>query len=138
MMNVKLKCVLLVDDDEAVNFINEMVLKRVDVAERIDIAENGMEAIRYLEDRLEEGAPPPELILLDINMPGLNGWEFLEKYRQLKARLQRAATIVMLTTSSNPDDRLRAERIEEVKGFVSKPLTVEKMEEIVALHRGEY
>jgi len=137
MMNVKLKCVLLVDDDEAVNFINEMVLKRVDVAERIEIAENGMEAIRYLEDRLEEGVPPPELILLDINMPGLNGWEFLEKYRQLKARLQRAATIVMLTTSSNPDDRLRAERIEEVKGFVSKPLTVEKMEEIVALYRGE-
>ncbi len=137
MMNVKLKCVLLVDDDEAVNFINEMVLKRVDLAERIEIAENGMEAIRYLEDRLEKGAPPPELILLDINMPGLNGWEFLEKYRQLKARLQRAATIVMLTTSSNPDDRLRAARIEEVKGFISKPLTVEKMEEIVALHRGE-
>jgi len=136
-MNVKLKCVLLVDDDEAVNFINEMVLKRVDVAERIEIAENGMEAIRYLEDRLEEGAPPPELILLDINMPGLNGWEFLEKYRQLKARLQRAATIVMLTTSSNPDDRLRAARIEEVKGFISKPLTVEKMEEIVMNFLGE-
>ncbi len=136
-MNVKLKCVLLVDDDEAVNFINKMVLKRVDCAEEIEIAENGMEAIQYLEKRLDEGVPQPELILLDINMPLLNGWEFLEKYRQIKERMQREATIVMLTTSSNPDDRMRAESIGEVKGFISKPLTVEKMEKIVALHRGE-
>jgi len=128
---------LLVDDDEAVNFINQMVLKRLDCAEEIDIAENGMEAIHYLEKRLGEGIPQPDLILLDINMPLLNGWEFLEKYQQIKEQMQRTATIVMLTTSSNPDDRMRAERIEEVRGFINKPLTVEKMEEIVALHRGE-
>ena len=135
-MTEKLKCVLLVDDDEAVNFINRMVLSRVDCAERIDIAENGMEAIRYLEAQAVQGAPQPELIFLDINMPLLNGWEFLDKYIELKEKLQAEASIVMLTTSSNPDDRSRAESMTEVKAFVSKPLTVEKLEGIMAMIRG--
>jgi len=126
-----------VDDDEAVNFINVMILKRTGSAEQIDIAENGMEAIQYLEERLKAGDPVPDLILLDINMPLLNGWEFLEKYRHLKAKMCQTPIIIMLTTSSNPDDRLRAEQIEEVQGFIGKPLSVEKMERIVTLHRRE-
>lgn len=129
-MKNKLNCILLVDDDEPTNFLNQMVLEELNITKHIKIAENGKEALSYLEKTGsgDENFPLPELILLDINMPAMNGWEFLQQYAQLPPRQKANVVIVMLTTSLNPDDRAKAEEISEVTGFETKPLTADAIQ----------
>jgi CheY-like chemotaxis protein len=132
-MKNKINCILLVDDDEPTNFLNQMVLEELDIADQVKVAQNGKEALAYLEktNTGDENFPLPELIFLDINMPAMNGWEFLEQYSKLADTQKANVVIVMLTTSLNPDDRIKAEEIEEVTGFETKPLTADKILEVV-------
>ena len=85
---------------------------------------------RIVKDIPNTGNDYPELILLDINMPAINGWEFIEEYEEIIEELNLNTTIVMLTTSINPDDKIKALSYDSVKKFENKPLTVEKLKEI--------
>ncbi len=125
---MKLKHILLVDDSRATNFIHEIVIRETELVEVISIVENGLEALEYLQ---EESNIKPDLILLDINMPKMNGWEFLEKYEFLDRQLKAEVVLVMLTTSMNPGDRSKAGRFPEVTGFENKSLSKEKFEAII-------
>jgi CheY-like chemotaxis protein len=129
-MKSKLNCILLVDDDEPTNFLNQMVLEELNITRHIQIAQNGQEALSYLRktNSGDKDFPLPELILLDINMPAMNGWEFLQYYAQLPETQKANVVIVMLTTSLNPDDRAKAEEISEVTGFETKPMTADKIQ----------
>lgn len=126
----KLNSILLVEDDEAINFISQMVIKKLDCANHVQVAWNGADALDYIKQCGEQACEPPELILLDINMPGLNGWEFLEEYCKLKQKEQ--VVVVMLTTSLNPDDKKRADSNPVIAAFKNKPLTPAVMEEILS------
>jgi CheY-like chemotaxis protein len=130
-MTTKLGYVLLIDDDEPTNFLHQRMLEKHQIASRIEVAWNGEEAIELLRNK-PEGANPPDLILLDINMPVMDGWEFLEAYEGLDESQKATIVVVMLTTSINPDDQTRAERLGYVSGYQRKPLTIQMMEEILA------
>ena len=134
-MKKKLNCILLVDDNTDDNIFHQIILKKMDIVNRIDIVLNGLEALVYLK---KENQMPPELILLDINMPKMNGWEFLEQYKHLDARQKARVVIMILTTSANPDDLKKAKEIKEVTGFETKPLTEEIMTEILNKHFQDY
>lgn len=134
-MRKKLECVLLVDDDEDDNFFHQIVLERMDIANVIAIAQNGIEALEYLK---KENQIIPELIFLDINMPKMNGWEFLEQYKDLDPNQKAKITIVMLTTSANPDDLKRAREMEDVTGYKTKPLSKEMLTEILNSYFSDY
>lgn len=73
----------------------------------------------------------PNIIFLDINMPKMNGWEFLEAYKELKAGQKAKVLVVMLTTSINPSDKKRAEQFPDIIGFNSKPLTEQMISQIL-------
>ena len=133
-MKKKLNCILLVDDNHADNHFHRIIIKGMNIAEHIEVALNGMEAINFLN---KENQTPPELIFLDINMPKMNGWEFLDAYKNLDAKQKSKVIIMMLTTSSNPLDVERAKQIEEVTGYEVKPLTEEMLNEILAQHFSE-
>lgn len=131
----KLPAVLLVDDDQTTNYLNRMLLQRLNVTDHILVAHDGREALDLLTTYCVPPTPEcPRLILLDVNMPGMNGIEFLEAYRQLPLAAQKALVIVMLTTSLHPRDVQRVQALDTVAGFVSKPLTAAKMEAIMAEH----
>ena len=127
-MRKKLKSILLIDDNKADNHYHQIIIKGMDITERIDIALDGVEALNMLKDK---NAIPPDLIFLDINMPKINGWEFLEAYHQLSTTQKAKIVIIMLTTSDNPKDLKRAEQIDEVTGFNVKPLTEELLTKIL-------
>lgn len=123
---------MLVEDDETVNFYNEFLLNELNAAEEIVIKTNGREALEFLTQRLDGGDRLPDLIFLDINMPVMNGFEFLEAYeRQFGNSQQAKALIVMLTTSLHPTDLERAKNFGSVSDYIYKPLMEEKLSEIL-------
>ena len=135
-MNPKLKCIMLIDDDEPTNFLTRMIIDEADCTEHIQVEDSGERAFDYLLNSAKAGYnskqyPWPDLIFLDINMPAMNGWEFLEKYKELGKKPGRNTIITMLTTSLNPDDKNKADDIADVTDFRHKPLTNEIVNEIL-------
>ncbi len=130
----KLNCILLIDDDEPTNFWNERLIEKSNCAETVVICEDGKEGLDYINSCIENQEPLPDLIFLDLNMPGMNGWEFLEEYKTLDESLKDNPLLIMLTTSLNPDDQERMEQMNEVSGFINKPFSIEAMKEVLNKH----
>ncbi len=122
---------MLVDDDHNDNFFHEREIRKTNSATVIIEKNSALEALEYLKSRKEDKDMLPDLIFLDINMPGMNGWEFLQEYERLDKKLQNRAIIVMLTTSDNDDDVARAKAWSFVSDYITKPLTEEIMKEII-------
>ena len=133
-MKKKLNCILLIDDDEATNYIHRRVISEVNCAEKVVTVQSGQEALDYLNECIDGINSKLDLIFLDINMPAMNGWEFLEHYKNVRAFKQAKTVLIMLTTSRNPDDLLNASKVEMVDGFESKPLNEEKMNKTLRSH----
>jgi CheY-like chemotaxis protein len=130
---MRLKNVLLVDDDEITNYINQDLIKSLDIAENITILYNGQEALDYLAKAYEgsEKHIVPELIFLDINMPVMNGFQFLEEYYYKLGNKQLSTVVTMLTTSLIKEEVQRAmEMANVVKGYIEKPLTKEIVQKV--------
>jgi len=130
----KLRCILVIDDDEPTNFFTRVILEEAGYAEHVVTVQSGREALEYLtrsEDssRSADAFPSPDLILLDINMPAMSGWEFLDEYRKLT--VTHRIIMVMLTTSLFPEDREKAATIPEISGFENKPISEEKLKAIL-------
>jgi CheY-like chemotaxis protein len=128
-MNRRLKCIMLIDDNPDDNFFHERVIKRNHAAEVVVAKQSGVEAINYLKSKKDNDLHP-SLIFLDINMPGMNGWEFLEEYNKLEEKYKSQAIVIMLTTSDNPDDKMKAKGMNIASDFKTKPLTKEILEEV--------
>jgi CheY-like chemotaxis protein len=127
-------CILLVDDNPAINALHLMTIKSSKICNEIKIAANGEKALSYLKNGNQNGIaanyPKPDILFLDINMPRMNGFEFLDEYKNLDEKIK-SKVLIILTTSSNPDDKQRAKTYKDVNEYRSKPLTVEMITEIV-------
>jgi CheY-like chemotaxis protein len=131
-----LPAILLVDDDATTNFINQHLLKRMQVSEEVLVALNGQEALSLLQTRCHDTAAAcPSLILLDINMPVMDGFTFLKAYNELPQAQRDNTVIVMLTTSMLDADVVQARQL-PVAGFLNKPLTRAGVQEVLHRHFG--
>lgn len=127
---------MLIDDDEPTNFISEMVIEEANCTSHLEIVDSGVKALNYLQkagdcQNKKGSIIQPDLVFLDINMPRMNGWEFLDEYKKLNNSCQLKPVIIMFTTSLSPDDRQRAEGIPEVAGFENKLLTEEMIHRVI-------
>ena len=116
---------MVIDDDETDHFLYQRVIKRSNLVEETVFFTLAEDALVYLRrtDRLDI-----QVILLDINMPRMNGFEFLEAATKEFSDEQLGAVVIMLTTSANPRDELRAKSFDVVKGYLEKPLSPEHFE----------
>jgi CheY-like chemotaxis protein len=131
-----LNLILLVDDDETTNYVNHRTLQRTQVAREIKIFTNGEAALQYLQAAAcapgEKGTEVcPDLIFLDIKMPLMDGFEFLEAYKTLGLNKTVPTKIMMLTSSASFYDLKKLETFEEVKRHFSKPLADQDIKEII-------
>jgi CheY-like chemotaxis protein len=123
----KISCTLLIDDDEATNFINEMLIEDLGFTNELLVARNGLEALALIKERCKvrpgEGSPGmPDLILLDINMPVMDGFGFLKVFNELDLPEKQKTKVVMLTTSVNPNDVSKIKEL-GIDTVLNKPLT---------------
>lgn len=130
-MEAKLKRVLLIDDDPITNFLHAVVLKETGFTQQVETVETVSDALDLLANAQANRIDTPELIFLDLNMPGLNGWDFMEEYQKRQEKVPLSSVIVVLTTSLNPDDTQKASRIREIAEFRNKPLTDRMVRDIV-------
>lgn len=128
-----LERVLLVDDDDTTNYINQRVLVKASLAEKIDVVKNGEEALRYLRTPAQEDGNhkfmAPDIMFVDIKMSVMDGFEFLDEYRHLNPEMK-AAKVFMLSSSASFYDLQRLKDYPEVLQHISKPLTVAHLLEI--------
>ncbi|SNR17216.1 response regulator [Tenacibaculum jejuense] len=127
-MGTKINTVLLVDDDKATNFIHELIIKDNNYCDKIVTKYDGEEAIEFLETA--DASDIPDIVFLDINMPKVDGWEFLKKYEDLPEHKRAQIVVVMLTTSLNIIDKERAISNDFISEFRNKPLTKEMLEDL--------
>lgn len=122
---------MLVDDNKVDNFFHERVITKAKAAAMVISKTSGKEGLDYLTVEVPAGAVRPDILFLDINMPGMNGWEFLEEYKKLDPSMQAKMIVVMLSTSRNPDDIARAQSYGALTDFKSKPLTKQMLENVL-------
>ena len=132
----KLGCILLIDDSDTDNFIHTRRLGKMEVAEEIVVRANGREGIQYFTTPLPGGGHPtrPDILFLDINMPVMDGWEFLEKYRHLPVERRARLTILMITSSVGDTDEERVRNLDFVAGHEATPLTKDKIRALLDKH----
>jgi len=135
-MQIKdLECVLLIDDDKPTNLIHKKVIEKTGLEVKVQALTSAHEALEFLTNTGKYANTPqtcrPGIIFLDINMPGMNGWEFMDAYQKLSENQKARIVVIMLTTSLNNPDRERALRDDNITTFYHKPLRANMVMELV-------
>ncbi len=124
-MPQKVELVCIIDDDRVyVNLVSKVIELRK-LSKEIMIFKNGKEAIDFFRQHADQeidGQQVPKIILLDLNMPIMDGWEFLEEYTEIKTRIATDIELFVVSSSINPRDINRAKAIEEVSDYIVKPI----------------
>lgn len=125
------KSALLIDDDKFTNFYNNKVVKKHTNFNAIASVNSGADGLKYLKKAIEGNVETPDIIFLDINMPAMNGWEFLEAFNELDPEFTATIKVIMLTTSSNPKDREKANKSDIITNYINKPLSLDVLNEVL-------
>lgn len=130
--------ILIIDDNEADVFYAKCMFKKMNLELNVLTCRNGEEAVSFFENyeankKLFGDDFPPLLIMLDINMPLMNGWEFLDEYVQRFANHPNysSAIFVMFSSSVSPQDLSRVQSYDCVKGYLNKPLSIDGFEKVI-------
>jgi CheY-like chemotaxis protein len=117
----KLNSILLIDDDKITVYLQKTLVESLDVCQHVFVSKNGKDALDFLSTLQASGASFPDLILVDLNLPVLDGFDFLEAYKGLGYHLQHPTLLYVLTTSHSPRDVERVAQI-GIAPYLTKPL----------------
>lgn len=126
-----LKTLTIVDDDDIFVFLTTKIIEQTNLVDLIKGFGNGLDAINFLKENKNNVDALPDIILLDLNMPIMNGWQFLEEYNKLNPTIGKKITIYICSSSISPDDITRAKTISEVSDYIIKPITEDKLIDLI-------
>lgn len=121
-----MKNLILVDDDEIIVYLTKRLVAKTNLVELTEVFGNGRDVMNYLNENYDNPDLLPEVIFLDLFMPIMDGWEFLEEYALLKPKLTKDITIYIITSSVSPADIIKAKSLKEVSDYIVKPITKEQ------------
>lgn len=133
MAGKKYRTVMLIDDNEIDNLINQKMIEAASITENIYTHTGAKSAIEFLKnmERLDVAEKVlPDVIFLDIDMPLMDGFQFLDEFEKLSDTTKSKCKIVMLTSSINPQDFNRSKKYDNVKLYLNKPLSHESIQKL--------
>ena len=126
-----IKDIFLIDDDSLVNFLNQEIIKDSYPDLKVRSFESATDALEDIKENIKTSHfSLPQLILLDINMPVMDGWEFLDEFNQLPKNLTKDCKVIMHTSSIDPRDIEKAKTYSAVIDYVTKPLNIQTLSKI--------
>ncbi|PQB08202.1 response regulator [Polaribacter filamentus] len=123
--------ICIVDDDEIYKFFVKKILEIKGLADNVLTFPDGEEAYNYIKENRGNPNLLPDIIFLDINMPVMDGFLFIEEYTKIKHEINKEIAIYMVTSSIDPIDLERSKKYTEIKGFITKPISAEVLEKII-------
>ncbi len=131
-MTDALNHIVLIEDNETTSFLNNRLLSRLGVARQVSSFSKADEALEFLwGGQAGDEQAVPDLVFVDLKMPGMSGFDFLERYSQLSPKAQARTVVAVLTTSMHGADTARVAQYPNVE-YLTKPLTEEKMQRLLA------
>src|SRR5690348_9368550 len=130
-MKYKVSTAGIIDDDQIYQLVMKRTIEQSGMVKNIMQFYDGEEAIGYFKEKYESIEVLPELILLDINMPYMNGWQFLDEFIKIGFKKEYKLTIFIVTSSTTAEDMKRAKEYSIVTGYHVKPVTKDKFEEMM-------
>lgn len=124
------KNILIVDDDRIANFLSEKIISVMGIANTIQSVTNGKEALDVLNRYHDDPLLLPNVIILDLNMPIMDGFQFIETFKELELAGKEKILIIVVTSSNNPGDIAKAAAF-GIKHYLTKPISLESIKSII-------
>ena len=118
------KAIWIVDDDAIYQIIVNKIIQRSEMFSAVSSFKNGRIAIDALQETLDKDTALPDIILLDINMPIMDGWEFMEEMALMKSKFNKQITVYIVSSSISIEDKNRSKTYADILGYLSKPVTI--------------
>ena len=128
---MKVNTVCIVDDDQIYQVTSKKMIERINATNNILIFSNGEEAFHFLLQTVSDADALPDIIFLDVNMPYMDAWQFLEAFETIKFRLPKKITIYVISSSVSETDIQRAKKIPTVKDYYIKPISIDQYSEML-------
>lgn len=126
-----IKNLTIVDDDDIFVYLTKKTIRETGLVERIEVFDNGLDALNFLNENKDNAPVLPEIILLDLSMSIMDGWQFLEEFTKLNQKIKKDITVYICSSSISPDDVARARSIKEVSDYIIKPITKDMLIEMI-------
>lgn len=129
----KIDLAFIIDDDQIYVYGMKKIISMHNLCNNLLVFNNGEEAIKYITPIISHNDQLPDMILLDINMPLMDGWGFLDEFIKIKPLINKKITIYMVTSSITPEDIERAKSYDEISNYFVKPISIEELSKMFNL-----
>ena len=125
------KTIHIIDDDKVYQFTAKKALEKLSISKEVFIFSDGEEALEFLSENIDDEDKTPDYIFLDLNMPIMDGWDYLEEFTKIKPQLKKDTSIYIVSSSNDDIDTERAKAIEEVAAYLVKPIQPKEFAKIL-------
>lgn len=124
--------IAIIDDDDIYRYTISRTIEKLGIAKKIAAYTSGQDALNAMLDYIEKPESLPDIILLDVNMPNMDGFEFMKEYMRFPSEIKNRITVFMISSSINPVDIDRAKNNPEISDYIVKPIGASKLEGIIS------